>query len=216
MRRFMQAASAENAPLLPDLHDVADAWLPDPLYCVGPYWLEDWRDVEAQEQFRTEPWSTAVNREIPALLADLARIRNLECVPKLRTPAAELYRVLARGKDEAIRQVSTVKALSAGTSAWLAMPVDYPHFWKRDAETGAYPALDDHDLWHGALASCAGESVEVLPVVPRYRDQEAPYVAVIGASDPAGLSRVFDDRYVAASSELNLLNTILLQGGAAG
>jgi len=40
-----------------------------------------------------------------------------------------------------------------------------------------------------------------------------PYVAIAGSTDPVQLLLVFDDRYLAASDELNLLNTILLGCG---
>jgi len=135
----------------------------------------------------------------------------LASVPKPRAPAAAPYRILAREKSEATREFSTVTAPCA-TTTWLAMPVDYPRFWKKDEE-GRYPRLGEHDRWHGALARCLGDGIEVLPVVPRYDDQEMPYVARVGSTDPVRLRLVFDDRYMAVSDELNLLNTILLDGG---
>mgnify|MGYP001171440091 CR=1 FL=1 len=45
-------------------------------------------------------------------------------------------------------------------------------------------------------------------VVPRY--EEFPYAVALGVEDPARLRYVFDDRYFMASTELNLLNTLLL------
>jgi hypothetical protein len=59
-----------------------------------------------------------------------------------------------------------------------------------------------------SLAGCLGTTCDVLPVIPRYAD--IPYAAIIGEQDPARLDLVFDDRYLAASNELNLLNTIFL------
>jgi hypothetical protein len=209
--RFSELAGAENGPLLPDVRENSEALLPETLYCVGPFWLEDWHDLDTYEQFNVEGWLTDIDREIGALLSDLVRIKNLESVPKLRAPAAELYRILAREKSEATREFSTVKALSA-TTTWLAMPLDYPRFWKKDEE-GRYPGLVEHDRWHSALTRCLGSGIEVLPVIPRYDDQEVPYVAIVGSADPVRLRLVFDDRYMAVSDELNLLNTILLGDG---
>jgi hypothetical protein len=45
------------------------------------------------------------------------------------------------------------------------------------------------------------------PVLPYYQAQ--PYVALVARGDPTGLGRVFDDRYFMASTELNLLNSVL-------
>jgi hypothetical protein len=56
-----------------------------------------------------------------------------------------------------------------------------------------------------AVAACRHR---LHPGPPRYAD--IPYVAVVGEQDPARLNMIFDDRYLAASNELNLLNTILL------
>jgi hypothetical protein len=47
----------------------------------------------------------------------------------------------------------------------------------------------------------------MLPI-PRY--ETFPWVAGVGMTDPLKLAVVFDDRYFMASSELNLLNTLLL------
>jgi|GEM_PF-2091018 len=59
-----------------------------------------------------------------------------------------------------------------------------------------------------SLGACIPTTAEILPVIPRYAD--IPYAAVIGEQDPARLELIFDDRYLAASNEFNLLNTILL------
>jgi hypothetical protein len=48
----------------------------------------------------------------------------------------------------------------------------------------------------------------VVPVLPHYEDY--PFAVSIGTSDPMRLYQVFDDRYLMASTELNLLNTLLL------
>ena len=45
------------------------------------------------------------------------------------------------------------------------------------------------------------------PVLPHF--EGAPFLAAIAQGDPTGLERAFDDRYFMASSERNLLNTML-------
>jgi len=211
MQRFSNHASADNAPLLPDIHADPYALLPEHISCAGPFWLESWEGIDKEERFSVEGWLTDVNRETAHLYGELKRISEERSLPsKLRRPAEELYRILGRGKEEAMREFSTVKTLDA-RSTWLAVPVDYPRFWRKTSD-GSRPSLGDHEPWRDALACCLAAGKEVLPVVARYED--IPYVAVVGVRDPARFDLVFDDRYLAASNELNLLNTILLASPA--
>jgi hypothetical protein len=209
IQAFSSRASAENAPLLISATDDQDCLLPDYLYCVGPFWLEHWDKLDKQERFNVEGWSTDVDHQNSNLFGELTHIFRDETLPfKLRKPAEELYRILARKKEEATREFSTVKTLQS-PSTWLAVPLDYSRFWKKDP-SGRLPSLgNDESVWRDALGACLPtSSAEILPVIPRYAD--IPYVAVIGEQDPARLDLIFDDRYLAASNELNLLNTILL------
>ena len=48
-----------------------------------------------------------------------------------------------------------------------------------------------------------------MPVIPQYND--IPWVAVAGRRVLNQWETIFSDRYFMASSELNLLNTILLE-----
>jgi hypothetical protein len=50
-----------------------------------------------------------------------------------------------------------------------------------------------------------------MPPIPRYA--EFPWAASVDNANPLKLDTVFDDRYFMASSELNLLNTLLLADG---
>jgi hypothetical protein len=60
-------------------------------------------------------------------------------------------------------------------------------------------------LVRGAYANTAVASHQ--PVLPRFDGR--PFLVFSAQGDPTGLRRAFDDRYFMASSELNLLNTIL-------
>jgi len=204
--RFSSRASADNAPLLVLPKDDPDSLIPDHLYCIGPFWLEHWKDMDKQERFNVEGWHGNVGHQIPKLLGELRYISDDIGLPdKLRHPAKELYKILVRQRNELTREFSTVKALKTETT-WLAVPLDYPRFWKKD-DNGQMPSLGEEDAWRDALGACLG-SGEVLPVIPRYAD--FPYAAIVGQQDPSRLKLVFDDRYLGASNELNLLNTILL------
>ena len=207
IQNFSRRASADNAPLLISPNDDPDCLLPDNIYCTGPFWLEHWERFEKQERFNVEGWSTNVGHQSEKLFGELGNIYRDETLPfKLRHSAEELFRILARKKEEATREFSTVKILQS-PSVWLVVPLDYPRFWKKDAN-GRLPLLDDEIAWRDSLGACIATTAEILPVIPRYAD--IPYVAVIGEQDPARLELIFDDRYLAVSNELNLLNTILL------
>ena len=208
IQKFSRRSSADNAPLLISPNDEPDCLLPDHLYCIGPFWLEHWENLDKQERFNVEGWSTDVGHQIAKLFGELGHIYRDEAFPfKLRQPAEELFRILAREKEEATREFSTVKSLQS-PSTWLVVPLDYPRFWKKDA-SGRLPSLGDDEIaWRDSLGACLSTTAEVLPVIPRYA--EIPYAAVVGEQDPARLELIFDDKYLAASNELNLLNTILL------
>ncbi len=59
----------------------------------------------------------------------------------------------------------------------------------------------------GRAAAVSVSPTALSPVLPYFKAQ--PYVALLARGDPTGLERVFDDRYFMASTELNLLNTLL-------
>lgn len=212
IERFSKFASSLSAPLLPDPIQHPEVLLSPQLYCVGPFWLECWQEFEKQECFNIEGWLTDVDLKRQKLCNQLSRIYRIKNLPpNLRFPAKELHQILERQVDEAKREFSTVKTFSS-SNTWIALPVAYDQFWKQRPD-GSYPDLSDQDIWRNTLGRCLGGVGNILPVIPRYKD--LPYAAVIGQTDPARLNLVFDDRYLAVSSELNLLNTILLSKKAA-
>jgi hypothetical protein len=206
IQRFSKRASADNAPLLISPKDDPNCIIPEHLYCVGPFWLEHWENMDKQERFNVEGWLADVGHQMPKMLGQLKLMSDNHGLPyKLRRPAEELYKILARKKEELTREFSTIKSLQS-PSTWIAVPIDYARFWKKDVN-GQMPSLGDEGVWRDSLGACLA-SCEVLPVIPRYA--AFPYVAIIGEQDPSRLNLVFDDRYLGASNELNLLNTILL------
>jgi hypothetical protein len=126
----------------------------------------------------------------------------------LRIPAANLYCLLAREKTGAANEFSTIKNLESPNS-WVAVPVVYPQFMtiKREHDDRVH-SVRDPELWREALGWTLVPSGAVMPPIPRY--ETFPWVASVGMTDPLKLTMVFDDRYFMASSELNLLNTLLL------
>lgn len=206
IQQFSKLASADTAPLLILPKKFPNALLPEHLYCVGAFWLEHWQDMEKQERFNIEGWLANMPDQSSKLLAELRFIYENQAMPyKLRRPAEELYTILVRKKAELRREFSTVKTLKS-KSTWLAVPIDYARFWKKNADDEK-PSLGDESAWHDYLGACLS-SYAVLPVIPRYAD--IPFVVMIGKQDPMQLNLVFDNRYLGVSNELNLLNTILL------
>jgi hypothetical protein len=150
--------------LLLDPKEDPEGVLPEHLYCVGPFWLEHWKDLDKQERFSIEGWLTDVGSQVQKLFGELWRIHSDHGLPpKLRASAEELYRMLAREKDEATREFSTIKALQS-PSTWLVVPVDYARFWKPGPD-GRLPSLDDEEAWRDSLGRCLSSTRNVLPVI---------------------------------------------------
>lgn len=184
--------------------------VPKELTCVGPFWIEDWRGRKAEERFSFETWRTDVDEGSLSLLGILSSIAdNISFPPKLRQPAKELHRLLIREKEAPVREYSTLQDTKTDNIV-VALPLDYPHFWKAQPEDGGRKKLlEDPVTWRNALGTTLTSQGLVLPVLPIY--QEFPWAAVVGQRTISQLETVFDNRYFMASSELNLLNTILLE-----
>ena len=182
------------------LHD--HRWIPDNIYCFGPYWIETWEDRKIQEQFNFDV-------AIAALLKLLGVIRNHKDIPnKLRTSAEELYRLLERDQENGIQEYATLQATQSQNLA-IALPLDYPHFWQDQKASGRYSVIEEPVIWRGALGRCLTNWGMVLPVIPQYQD--FPWAAVIGNQALSQIKTLFDNHYFVASYELNLLNMILLE-----
>lgn len=125
----------------------------------------------------------------------------------LRKPAANLRRLLAREKPDAANEFNTTK-LMRSPNTWLALPVGYAQFVRTDDDDGLPYRCEEPEEWHQALASAVMGGSAVAPAIPKY--EAFPWAASIGKTDPLGFGQIFDDRYFMASSELNLLNTLLL------
>jgi hypothetical protein len=184
--------------------------IPKELTCVGPFWIEDWRGRTSEERFSFETWRTDVDKGSLSLLGLLTSIAdNISFPPKLRQPAKELHRLLIREKEAPVKEYSTLQDTKTDNIV-VALPIDYPHFWKAQPEDGGRKKiLEDPATWRNALGTALTSQGLVMPVLPIY--QEFPWAAVVGQRTISQLETVFDKRYFMASSELNLLNTILLE-----
>lgn len=90
-----------------------------------------------------------------------------------------------------------------------SVPLDYPHFWREELEDDTWKQLiEDPATWQITLGRSLTPKGLVMPVVPQY--ETFPWAAVAGRRVFSQLETLFSDRYFLASSELNLLNSILL------
>ena len=172
-----------------------------------------WSDRQTEERFSFEGWRTDIQLTSSRLLGLLRQIyEGVNFPPKLKRPAKELHKLLIREQKEKILEYSTLQALKTENIV-ISLQLDYPHFWIEQLDDGTREqVLEDPQTWRNALGRCLTPQGLVMPVVAQYRS--FPWVAVAGRRVFGQLETIFDDRYFMASSELNLLNSILLEDEA--
>jgi hypothetical protein len=191
---------------------LAGGVLPEETSCLGPVWLERWAEVPAQEAFRFDALVEAHAERKTRLVKACWRIAAAPELPgSLRRAARDVGAILARPDDLQALDFNVRKA-STSRHAWGCLPVDHVRFCRSvgpDDEDGSDPVREP-ETWLEALGRCAAAAVTpsaLLPVLPYFKSY--PFVVLIARGDATGLARVFDDRYFMASTELNLLNTLL-------
>lgn len=207
VNRLLKAATTAISPLV---SMPAGSVIPDHTYFGGPLVYENWASFDKTEIFSFEGHETQTQARSRQLFAQLLAIRDDSDFPaNLRKPAASLWQLLAREKPDAANEFYTTK-LMRSPNTWLALPVGYAQFMKSGEDRLPY-RCEEPEEWHQALASAVLGGSTVVPAIPKY--EAFPWAASIGKTDPLGFDQVFDDRYFMASSELNLLNTLLLASG---
>lgn len=183
--------------------------VPDHVFVAGPAFLENWGDFDKLEVFSFEGHTTEVNQVARRLIAQLITIdKDREFPSNLRYPAQNLLRLLQREKKDAANEFNTLKNLKS-PNTWVSVPSGYIQFMAAEREAEGRPfEVEDPELWRDGLAQGLAAGNSVMPPIPRYA--EFPWAASVGNPNPLKLDTVFDDRYFMASSELNLLNTLLL------
>lgn len=215
MSDFFERTVTALWPLLPSVDETPQ--LPDHIYCAGPILVERWEGFDKREVFFFEGWETSTNQLTRQLYKQLRVIdKQPELPSKLRIPARNLYRILAREKPDAANEFSTLKDLKS-PNTWVIVPLAYMQFMKASGpHNDRVPVLAEPELWQEALGRTLSGNGSVMPPIPRY--DAFPWVAGIYQGDPLRMDLAFDDRYFMASNELNLLNTLLLAepGSTAG
>lgn len=207
LRAMSNLASTLMAPLLIFAREGTS--LAEHAYFAGPCILENWEVFAKQEAFTFEGHQTQIARSSKELLNELYAIEKNDAISSsLRVPAANLYRLLQREAEDAANEFTTLKYLKS-PNTWVSVPAGYLQFIHTDdARQGQPFQLYEPDIWCGALARSLMATSAVMPPIPRYHS--FPWAASVGQANPLRLDLVFDDRYFMASSELNLLNTLLL------
>ena len=204
---FVQQVSLPVLALVPPADETPV--LPDHIYCTGPMFLEHWHGFDKREVFSFEGWETEADKATRQLYGQLWRIDEERELPStLRVPALNLYRLLAREKPGAANEFSTLKELKS-PNTWVGVPVAYTQFMtSAGAHDERVRVLAEPEQWREGLGRSLSGNSNVMPPIPRY--DGFPWVAAVYQGNPLKLEVAFDDRYFMASSELNLLNTLLL------
>jgi len=186
--------------------------LPEDAFALGPVWLERWGDVPSEESFRFDALVERHDERKRRLLHSCRQMSYRAGFPgPLRRAARDVLTILDR--PEGLRELDfVVRKMATTRNAWGCLPVDYTRFCRPSAEDQDEQAgrLQEPDAWLEGLGRAAAAAVSptaISPVLPYYTAH--PYVALIARGDPTSLARTFDDRYFMASTEFNLLNTLL-------
>lgn len=211
VERLTRQVTAAHARLLNREHPPA---LPEHVFAAGPVWLESWRGLSVEESFAFPGRRADELKRTHELRSRLYRIgEQYRQLPRaLCRSARELASLLSRPeglRDRGFR----VKRDLEGARLWVCLPLDYPAFGFVEGEHGREARRLDEDsqpLWRDALLRVVSAECPVLawdPAIPRYAAR--PFLTFQTTGEPSGLERAFDGRYFMASTELNLLNTIL-------
>jgi hypothetical protein len=212
LREAMEVACAAATPLLWEGRYGAAA-LPDVTYGLGAVWLESWADVPAEEAFRFQGAYASWQERLRGLLGNCRAIEGDPTIAgPLRRAARDVVDILQRG-DDLLGKTFVARRAIGSSRVWVCLPVDYARLCALppgEEHAGRRFRLAEPEHWLEALGRAAGAHASPTaqyPVLPYFEGR--PFVAVTAYGDPTGLERAFDDRYFMASSELNLLNTIL-------
>jgi hypothetical protein len=208
-----EATEPACAPQAPLLGRNRGPGIPDIAYGLGPVWLESWSDMRPEEAFRFQGAHAAWQARLRGLVGNCRALERDQDLPgALRRAARDVVDILER-TDELMGVTFVTRRALAGDGVWIWLPADYERFCRQPAgeeRAGEQFRLADPEHWLEVLRRAAGANTALaasFPVLPYFDGR--PFLMVVAPGDPTGLQRAFDDRYFMASSELNLLNTLL-------
>jgi len=211
LEALVKTVSHPSSYLLPNVSDTT-LHIPDYLTCLGAFWWEDWGDRKIQEKYSFSESQAKIRQARKRLMGILNQIGECKKIPiKLRSPACDLYKILLRENNAEWREYSILEDIQSN-DVMIALPLDYPQFWKPPFNSEGVERkqeLVDPQTWRNALGRTLIPQGVVMPVIAKYRD--FPWAAVASPVSISPLELAFNNCYFMASSELNLLNTILLE-----
>lgn len=211
LEALVKTVSRPSSPLFPKVDDQT-IQIPDYLTCLGAFWWEDWGDRKIQEKYSFSESQAKIREERKRLMGILHQIGESQKIPiKLRNPAGDLYKILLRENNAEWREYSILEDIQSN-DVMIALPLDYPQFWKPPFNSDGVEKkqeLEDPETWRNALGRTLTPQGSVIPIIAKYQD--FPWAAVAGRPSMSSLELAFNNCYFMASSELNLLNTILLE-----
>jgi hypothetical protein len=181
--------------------------------------MESWAPIPSEESFQIRALSEAGRLRLDLLRRQLRQVGDSwQTFPlQLTWTARDLGRILDRPEELRDRNFRA-KRKSEMVKRWVCVPLEYTSFCFVEGAHGRVPQApdsDEHALWRDGmlrLVTASATPTSWEPIIPRYRD--IPFLVVTTSGDPTGLSRAFDSRYFMASTELNLLNTLLFVADA--
>jgi hypothetical protein len=199
---FAAAITSPGGGLLPALSD--DALLPETSHCIGPVWLEDWSALRNKEYFRLEGAASGDTLERDLLGQLWVLSMNGSVGLQLQRAARELHNVV----DSSLSQRHVTQKTLAQTSVWMALPLDWPLHGPGDQTSTERRKPKYAEEWLLGLGRALVATGQVFPVLPYY--EHVPFSTSIASRGPALFAQAMESNYLMMSSELNLLNTVLL------
>ncbi|KKD39659.1 helicase C-terminal domain-containing protein [Limnoraphis robusta] len=211
LEALVKTISRPSSPLLPKVNDPT-LQIPDYLTCLGAFWWEDWGDRQIQEKYSFSESQAKIREARKQLMGILHQIGECQKIPrKLRDPARDIHKILLRENNAEWREYSIIEEIKSN-DVMIALPLDYPQFWKPPFNSDGVERKQefvDPETWRNALGRTLTPQGSVIPIIAKYQD--FPWAAVASRHSISSLELAFNNRYFMASSELNLLNTILLE-----
>ncbi|AQT06565.1 hypothetical protein A0U91_16285 (plasmid) [Acetobacter persici] len=223
--------SAPNRTLVPDARDKESTRLireiPDQVYFVGPLVYLDMQGGQEASDIATEVFrflgDSGAGRGADALREACDALLGVALDAKFKTEfdketlyyAKVCRNCLKRDSFQITGQQFRTQKKINSKGLWVVMPSDWTSFLRvveHEGDTRSdvlRRASEWQSILHIAVSGQQGPQWHT-PFEPYYEHQ--PFMAASLSTPPTGLERAFDNRYLASTSEFNLLNLILCRG----
>lgn len=182
--------------------------LPQHWACTGALIFEKWAVGKTDEKIGLENWDEQFALKQQHLSKLLGIMDKEAHFPEKIRRASRDLRITVDDEMDIKHEFNIIKELKSNR-AWVVLPVDYLRFMHNPDEDTLKP-LEMPEEWLVTLTSAATLYVSAAaqhPVIPQYRD--FPFFAMISRGDPVNLAHILDTSYFSATTEMNLLNTLL-------